>query len=419
MSQNIYKILFVLLIISLWSASLEFSFLSSLLVVLVGFKSKISKETFSFITILFALVIIGSLSLFSFKEGIYSYIKDVVYFIRPITVLLASYILVKNCINKATFYNLIVLVGFSFATIHILQIEIGIWGISTDVNNLRNYFGRTNHVELVALFLVITSKNLSIKKTKFKIIYQTFVAILIVSFIMYFSRTMLLVLLLMIFAYYGYLKLNVKGIIYLIVLLFLSGSFIFFINRYEPDEESGIVATFLLKIKNSYTEAFESIEMDEILMDKRSLWPHWRAYEAYLVYNEVAKEKSWVLGKGFGSAVDAGFELRLQGEWIQKLPIVHNGIAYVYMKTGILGLIIYGFSILFLYLYYYRQEKSDELRIYNKMLAAYAFYMIISSMVITGIFKPYDMVTLLIGGTFALKQKTYFENRNSRNEGDT
>ncbi len=342
MSQNIYKILFVLLIISLWSASLEFSFLTSLLVILIGFRRKISKDTFTFISILFALFIIGFLGIFNFKEGIYGFIKDVVYFIRPITVLLAAYFIVINFKNKATFFNLIVLLGFVFALVHILHIAINIFNISADVNKLRNSFGRANHVELVALFFVIISKNLTIKKTRFKIIYQAFVTLLVVSFIMYFSRTMFLVLFLMLLAYYGYLKLNVKGVISLFLLLVLSGSFVFFISRYEPSDDSGIVATFLLKMKNSYTEAFEPIDIDKTLMDKRSLWDHWRAYEAHLVYSEVDKEKSWFFGKGFGSTVNVGFEIRLQGEWIQNLPTVHNGVAYVYMKTGIIGLMTYG-----------------------------------------------------------------------------
>ncbi len=75
--------------------------------------------------------------------------------------------------------------------------------------------------------------------------------------------------------------------------------------------------------------------------------------------------------------------------------------------------------MLFLYFFYDSKEKDSKNKAYNRMLASYVFYLLVSSMVVTGIFKPYDMVTLLIGGTFALKQNNYFENRNSRNKGDT
>lgn len=416
MSQNIYKILFVLLIISLWSTSLEFSFLVSLFVILVGFKNKLSKGAFTYISLILILFIIGCLSIFTYREGVYGFVKDVVYFIRPITVLLASYFTVINFKSKSTFFDLIVLAGFAFAFIHVFHIGIKIFDVSANVSSIRNYFGRSNHVELVALFIVICIKDLSIKKTRFKIIYQFFVVCLVLSFIMYFSRTMIIVLVLMFLAYKGYLKINTKGLIYLTGLFLLAVTFIFFISRYEPPKNPGVLGSFLMKLQNSYTEAFKPIEIDNTLMDRRTLWEHWRAYEANLVYSEVREERSWIFGKGFGSTVDVGFEIRLQGEWIQKLPTVHNGIAYVYMKTGILGLVVYGFSILFLYLYYYSKEKNVEIKSYNRMLASYSFYLLISSLVITGIFKPYDMATLLIGGTFALKQNYYFENWNSRNQ---
>jgi len=389
------------------------------LVIVVAFSNKFSKETVNYLAILSLLFLIGFIGIFTFKEGWYDFIKDSVYFFRPMTVLIASYLVVMKLKNKPEFFNLIVLAGFAFAFVHMAHIAVKFFDVSANVSTIRNYFGRSNHVELVALFIVICVKELPMKKSRYKIIYQFFVVCLVLSFIMYFSRTMIIVLVLMFLAYRGYLKLNTKGLIYVSILMLMGASFIFFISQYEPSNTTGVVNTFLLKMKNSYTEAFKSIDIDQSKMDRRELWAHWRAYEANLVYDEVDKEKKWILGKGFGSTVDVGFEIRLQGEWIQKLPTTHNGIAYVYMKTGILGLIVYGFSILLFYLYYYSKDNDEKIRSYNRLLASYSFYMFISSLVVTGIFKPYDMVTLLIGGTFALKQHSYFENRNSRNKRDT
>ena len=419
MGQFIYKTLFVLLIISLWSASLEWSFVTSTAIILFAFSNKLSKEIVNYLSILSLLFLIGLIGVFYFKEGWYDYIKDSVYFMRPITVLLASFMLVKKMKNKSDFFNLIVLTGFAFAFIHITHIAFKLLDVSANVSSIRNYFGRSNHVEMIALFIVICVRDLPVKKSRFKIFYKFFVIILVASFIMYFSRTMIIVLILMYLGYRGYLKLNTKGLIYLSGLIVLLASFMFFISNYEPSNTTGIFSSFLLKMKNSYTEAFKPINVDKTLKDRRELWAHWRAYEANLVYNEVDKEKKWFFGKGFGSTVDVGFEIRLQGEWTQKLPVTHNGMAYVYMKTGIIGMIFYGLSMLLFYLYYYSKEKDKKIKSYNRLLASYSFYMLISSLVVTGIFKPYDMVTLLIGGTFALKHHRYFENRNSRNQGDT
>ena len=413
------KGLFILMIISLWSSSLELSFLMSLLVLAVSISSKISKEAVNYIALLLLLFGIGFLEIFTYRGGWYDFLKDVIYFIRPITVLLASYFVVKKLKNKLAFFNIIVLLGFIFAFIHVAHMGLKFFEVSANVSSIRNYFGRHNHVEMIALFLVICFKELPMKKTRCKMIDTIFVFCVAISFLLYFSRTMILVLALMILGYKGYLKLNTKGLTYLSGLLVLTASFVFFISQYEPSNTTGVVNTFLLKMKNSFTEAFKPIKIDKSLGDRRELWAHWRAYEANLVIDEVNKEKAWIFGRGFGSTVDVGFEIRLQGEWIQNLPTVHNGLAYVYLKTGILGLLVYGFSILLFYLYYYSKDKDEEVATYNRLLASYSFYMLVSSLVVTGVFKPYDMVTLLIGGTFALKQYKNYEDRNSGNQRNT
>jgi len=419
MSQNIYRVLLVLLIISLWITSLEVSTLTSLLVIVVGFKSKFSKPSLTFISILLVLLTIGFFSGIMAKESWFSFIKDSLYFLRPILVLIAGYLTVSNLKNKKEFFNIIVLVGFGFAFVHVARVVIMTFGIQFTVDSLRNNFGRTNHLEMVALFLVLVVKDLPLKKSRFKIVYQVFLGILILSFVLYFSRTMMLVFVLMLLAYYGYLKLNTKGVVYLLILSSMAVGFLVFLNNYEPSTDKSVINTFLWKMKNSYEEAFTAIDFDKTILDRRTLWKHWRAFEANLVYTEVEKQNDWVFGKGFGSTVDVGFEIKLDGEWIRRLPMVHNGIAYVYLKTGIVGLLVYFMCMFNLYSYFYKKGQNKNEAIYNRMLASYTFYFLISSMVITGIFRPYDMVTLLIGGTFALKQYSQFENRDSRNPRDS
>jgi len=259
MSQTIMKGLFILMIISLWSSSLELSFLMSMLVIVVSFSNKLSKETLNFISILVLLFCVGFLEIFTFQGRWYDFLKDAIYFIRPVTVLLASYFVVKKLKDKLAFFNIIVLIGFVFAFIHVAHMGLKFFEVSANVSSIRNYFGRHNHVEMIALFLVICYKELPMKKTRFKILYQIFVFCLVLSFILYFSRTMILVLVLMVLAYKGYLKLNTKGLIYLSGLLLLTASFIFFISQYEPSNTTGVVNTFLLKMKNSFTEAFKPI----------------------------------------------------------------------------------------------------------------------------------------------------------------
>jgi len=400
------KISLVAIIVALWLESVELSFVVAFGVLLLHFNGRISRGLSQIVFLILAMMAVGSLGIITRQAGLYGFIKDVVYFLRPLTVMLATYFAVQKMNSKSDFYNLVVLVGFGFALLHLLDIGIGLLRYRPNLQKFRELFGKLNHVEIVALFLIACIRDLPLKKTRFTLFYKMAVSALILSFMLYFSRTMIVVLLLMILAYYGYLKLNARGVVMGMVLLVFGAGFVFFLSQYEPDETQPqtVLTGFLAKVKNSYTETFEPIKFDTYLKDRRSLWPRWRAYEASLVLKEVDQEGKWLQGKGFGSTVDAGFELRLNGEMIQDLPTVHNGLAYVYMKTGILGLLLYFSLFVILYLYNYVSPKNKAHKTYNGVLVASGFYMIAATMVVTGIFKPYMMVGFLIGGSFALKK---------------
>ncbi|MDC0637385.1 hypothetical protein OAP25_01670 [Flavobacteriaceae bacterium] len=406
MNQLLTKSGLVAMILALWAESVELSFVVALVVLLWHFNGRLSQGLSQMAMLILALIAIGSLGLLSMQAGLYGFVKDLVYFLRPLTVLLATYYSVQRLDRKEDFYNLIVLAGFGFALFHLLDIGVGLLRYKPNLQKFRELFGKLNHVEMVALFLVACVKTLPVKKSRFKIIYQLCVAALIFSFLLYFSRTMIVVFFLMVLAYKGYLKLNARGAVMLSILAIVGAGFVFFLDQYDPTQvkEPTVASRFLEKVKNSYTEAFEPIKFDRYRLDRRELWPRWRAYEASLVLEEVDQERKWVQGKGFGSTVDVGFEVRLNGELMQHLPTVHNGITYVYMKTGLLGLLLYGSIILLLYLHSYRQASSQRTKQYHNVLVAVGLYMLAASMVVTGIFKPYMMICYLAGGTFALKQ---------------
>lgn len=398
---------------------MELSFGVSLAVAILCFRKNISSSAALLIIILFGLVLIGSITVFAPENDYYFFTKDLVYFLRPITVIASGYFITMRLENKKSFLNILVLMGFYFAFMHLFKMAVNFTIIPADTTRIRTYFGRYNHVESIALILIICVKELPMKKTRYKFFYQLMVACLIVSFLFYFSRTMILVVISMSMAYYGYLKLNQKSAMVLAGMLILGSIGIAILSNYEPEKENGVVVdSFFSKLKNSFDESFSLKNVDVTSLDRRVLWKHWRAYEAHMVYGEVDKEKQWLTGQGFGSTVDIGFEAKLDGEMTQHLSLTHNGFAYLYLKTGIFGLVIYFLMVLYLYSFAYASQERKLQKIGNNLLVACTFYILISSFVVTGIFKPYDMATLVIGGAFALKQMK-LENRNSRNEGDT
>ena len=235
MGQSFYKICLVILILSIQTAYVELSFAIALLLNILCFRKQISSQLVLVASLLFSLILVGSLTIFSPENDYYFFLKDLIYYLRPILVMTAAYFIAKKFSNKYSFLNIIVLMGFYFATIHILTMAVNILDFPNDITRIRNTFGRYNHVETIAFFLIICVKNLPIKKTRFKIVYQIFVAGLAFSFLFYFSRTMIIVVFLMSLAYYGYLKLNRRGIIALTGLLILVTSFMVFLRFYEPE----------------------------------------------------------------------------------------------------------------------------------------------------------------------------------------
>ena len=420
MGQWIYKICLVVLIWSLQKANVELSFVVAVLVTAVTFRKKLSSLAALFIMFLLALVLIGSITVFNPENDYYFFTKDLIYYLRPVFVLLAGYFIAMRLHNKREFFNIMVLMGFYFAVMHLLMMVRNYSIIPLDTNRIRTYFGRYNHVETIALVIIICMKELPMKRSRYKFFYQVMVACLVLSFLLYFSRTMIMVVFAMSLAYYGYFRLNQRGAVALSILLVLGSAFALFLSTYQPTSEAGQGMDFLGKIKNSFSESFTLGDVNINNKDRRELWKHWRAYEASVVYKEVAETGQYLTGEGFGSTIDIGFEAKLDGEMTQHLSLTHNGYAYLYMKTGLLGLIIYFMMVLYLYSFAYSPKKKDpKINIGNNFLVACTFYILISSFVVTGIFKPYDMATLLIGGAFALKQVNNFEDRNIRNEGDT
>ena len=121
MNQLLTKSGLVAMILALWAESVELSFVVALVVLLWHFNGRLSKGLSQMAMLILALIAIGSLGLLSMQAGLYGFVKDLVYFLRPLTVLLATYYSVQRLDRKEDFYNLIVLAGFGFALFHLLD----------------------------------------------------------------------------------------------------------------------------------------------------------------------------------------------------------------------------------------------------------------------------------------------------------
>lgn len=407
MFQYTYKTLLVLLILSYATYSIELSFLTSVLVIILSISKKVDTKLFTAAGILFLITIVGIFSSIPFDQDSREMIKDFVYFLRPLVMLFAVYFLLKRIEATSFVFNVVILLAFIFALRHLFIVVINIGNMESYID-LRRYGGKQNHIELIALIFMFFTPFKGPFGRYSKII-KYFITL---SFVLYLSRTMFLILFIFWLGFKGYLFLNrrfLKGIaVFLVSILALS----FTLSFIEMDRNSEGFKAFLYKTKNSFSELFESIDTSEILKDRRELWEHWRAFETTKALDQIAANgslKVWLMGFGYGEQIKIGTHVRLDGETFTELPTIHNGFINVLFKTGLFGLFLYLSFIFYIFTSYQKFNISNDKNILvNKLIIASSLYMFFNSFVITGFFRPGEFSIVL----FAILVSTNLQIRN-------
>ena len=383
-----------MLLVTYATYSIELSFLSSCFVILLTVQNKINSKLFTAAKLLLILFLIGLLSSFKLENSLYETLKDSIYFLRPISMLLAVYFIIKRVTNSSFVFHIIIFISLLFALKHIYVIVSNISAIQSYVD-LRTYGGKQNHIELIALiFLLFTPF-----KSTFGKYSKLIRAIIVISFVLYLSRTMFIILFIYWLGYKGFLFLNrklINGIITAVISVLI---LTFVLSFIEVDRNSTGFKAFIYKTKNSYSELFESIDTNKILRDRRELWEHWRAYESKKAIEQMTEAKNfkvWSLGFGYGKQIDLGTYVNLDGKKFTELPSIHNGFVNVLFKTGILGLLVYLSFLSYIFISYQKFNiKSEENLIVNKLIIATSIYMLINSFVIAGFFRPGEFSIVL------------------------
>lgn len=403
MPQYVYKLCLVLLVFFLSTYSIELSFLTSVIALFFSMSKKVSLSFFQGVFLVSTVSLIGLISSFNaFNYPIYDVIKDIIYFVRPITILLASYFLIKRLESKHFVFNTVVVVALFFAIKHLLNILIHIGSIDSYVY-LRSLGGKQNHIEIIAIvFLIFTPYTTVFKRYKKLVIY-----IIFLSFLLYLSRTMFIILFIFFLGYKGYLFLNKRLIKGSLVFFVFTIILVSIISNVDTNRDSKGIKAFIYKTQNSFTELFETVDTDKILRDRRRLWEHWRAYEAQKAIQQVNENgfKGWLIGLGYGPQIDLETEVRLDGKQFTKVPSIHNGFVYVFFKTGTLGFLFYISFIFYVFFKHqkFKQKGSDSL--FNKLIIATSLYVFFNSFVIAGFYRPGEFSLFLYAVLIASKEK--------------
>lgn len=389
--ESLYQLLFIACVAVPYFNIYEATFGVWVFTALITISNKYSFTIAKFIAC-FAAIFVIALIVGSFEDvETYDFMRDIAYLVKPILGLLIGYQLCKDYIKNP----LIILVnaGIILGLVHLLLVlhTVGIRHVK-NMHQLREFAGYFSDFEVYSVIILFFHKQLGLNISRKKIIIGS--TILALSTIFYLSRTNFIQFGILFMALKGYFVINRRSIIVLSsTLLFLTVSYSI-IYSYNPNIHASGIEAFLFKIKNAPIEPFKTHVSRENSNDFND---NYRSYENIYTIRQVTGKgaKTILVGEGMGSSVDLKKKVWLQSSFMRFIPFLHNGFMTVFLKSGLLGVIILIYSISLLF----KNKKSDNPTIQNinYMLLATGIFLVISYWVFMGLYFTVDSKSIVIG----------------------
>jgi hypothetical protein len=409
LNSTFFQVLYAICILVPFLNIYELTFFVWFLTVGLTISNRYSLEVIKYITC-FAVILATAFIVSFFKdESSYNFFRDIAYLLKPIIGILAGYQLYKRCQGK--FFTTVIYTGVVLSSIHLLIVLITFLRFHTiTVNLLRAYCGFHSDYEVYVLIILLFYKKFQINWSQKKI--YSFIAIVALSSFLYLSRTNFIQLIIFYVALKGYFVINKRSI------TIMSSVFLFVIVGYtaiyqsNPNRTGKGIEAFLYKIKNAPIEPFKTkINKD----DWKDFNDNYRSFENIITVKQVANEgtSAILFGKGLGATINLGRQIMTNdAELIQYIPILHNGFATVYLKSGLFGLF---FLLLFIYLIG-KPKKSNLISVQNinLLMIGTAIFLIVSNWVFMGVYLKLDNKSVLLGFMICYRQMMIAnEKRNS------
>lgn len=395
----IYKLLFALCLAVPYLGSYELTFLLWSFTIVLSLQKRYS-ITFAKYTFCFVLILILSFLATNFEKAKpFLIIRDITYLLKPVLGLLVGYQLCR--FNYKDGFKSIVYIGLTISIVHLIVIAVTIVRFnSVSLIVLREYAGYFSDFEVYALIILIFHEKFQIHFTK-KTFYL-YVIIIGLSSFLYLARTNLIQFIILVMALKGLFVLNKRAIMALSTVILaglISYGTILYIN---PKRNGQGLEALLYKIKMAPIEPFKSkIDFD----DYKDFNDNYRSVELKLTLKQVPRE-GWqysIYGKGLGSQVDLKREVYL-GDIMRYISVVHNSFMTVYLKSGIIGILILIYSIYLLF-----NQKKSAVPInkqINFLLIGTSIFLIISNWVLMGYYFTDDSKSIIVGFLIAYKEIT-------------
>lgn len=406
--QSIYRTLFVLFLVAqILFPSVEIVSIISLVLIFALLLEKnvsISKPILTILVILVILIFLGTVSSIFKGYEIYNVVRDILHFSRPLLLIFSGFLLSKKINDASFFIKTVVYISLLFAIKHLFLLGISTYKRGT-IEELRLIAGAGNFIEVIGLvFLIVFFKKRILNITK--ITKSVFILIIAISIFYYFSRTMLMVIPILLLSVYGYTILSRKAFEYSFLGLLLMIGLYGYLYTLDLNPDKKGIENFFYKIKNAPAEVFTTPSKYDP-ENHKEIFDHWRGYEASLAIKQMSDNKlNYFFGKGFGSLVDLGFKAPIGGvDGLRFIPHIHNGYVYIFFKTGIFGVLFYLIIIYNLYKRAYLKSDDDYIKTINRLISGFGIYFFITTFVITGLYNSEEVSIYLLGCFYGFNVK--------------
>lgn len=389
--ESLYQLLFIACVavpyFNIYEATFGIWTLTALITISNKYSLTIAKYIACFASIFVIALVVGA---FEDVEA-YEFMRDVAYLVKPILGLLIGYQLCKDYIKNP----LIILAnaGIILGLVHLLLVgySLGTKSIQ-NMHQLREHSGYFSDFEVYSVIILFFHRQLGLNISRKKIIIGS--TILALSTIFYLSRTNFIQFGILFMALKGYFVINRRSVIV------LSSTFLFMIvgysiiYSYNPNIHASGIEAFLFKIKNAPIEPFKTHVSRENSNDFND---NYRSYENIYTVRQVTGKgaKAILVGEGMGSSIDLKKKVWLQTSFMRYIPFLHNGFMTIFLKSGLLGVIILIYSISLLF----KNKRSDNPTIQNinYMLVGTGIFLVISYWVFMGLYFTVDSKSIIIG----------------------
>lgn len=393
-----WQLLYVLCIAVPYLDNFESTFFTWAFAFVVTVCRKYSLDIFK-ITVPYMLILgIALFSTLRYEPQMYFALRDITYLIKPIIGFLVGYQLYKR--NARHAFRLIIGTGVFIAICHIYTIFSALFiHHARTVADLRFYSGYFSDYEIYVLLLLIFHKNFNLDFTPKQIKWFT----LLVGFsaFMYLARTN--------FIQFGILYLGLRGllafnrntlILYtsIAVIGVMAYSAIVYSN---PQRDADGVEGFLYKLKVAPLEPFKT-KINRY--DYKDFNDNYRSYENIMTLRQVSHDGPMAVwfGKGLGSKIDLRQEVYLGDMNLRYISILHNGFMIVFLKSGLVGIAIYLFTIFFFFKP--KSGKHPHIRLINLLFIGTGVFLFISNWVFLGFYNLTETKSILIGFIIAYRE---------------